>query len=476
MPGRLSAFLYGERISDRETVTVLDVGCSGGLGDIWNIFGPALRGIGFDLLESEIERLKQTERRPNIDYEAAYVGLNRTQEAERSNYESNLSSRERFHPKMNLRSSYRSAARILSYDYHKEFYNAGADKAYSSRKISLDEFFERRSLKDVDILKTDTDSHDVEVLIGAEKLLRSTLLAVSIECCFHEIISPYSNNFANIDNILRSSGFQLFDLRPQTYSRSALPGPFQYDLLAQTKNGAPLWGDALYLRDLAHPDYEMLFDFHAAPERIIKLACVMEAFDLQDCAAELIINQSERLPYPLDQMLDLLVPNTLGPNLSYREYMDRYKADPKVLLPSRLAKKTPTLPFMAGARQELSLEKAQSFPDWGATLSPSADGKLRVTTSHHQWAYAMILPLPDHQGPGILAVEAEIIEGEVGVSVANADHTELAAETILSLESKGNTIILPVSAMAARGALMIRNTSREGPSRVSISRVTFFAD
>jgi hypothetical protein len=476
MPNRLSAFFYGEKAADRESVTVFDVGCSGGLGTEWDIFGASLRATGFDHLLSEVERLRRTERRPNVDYEAFFVGLNAAQEKEREEYESALSERNKFFPDLGARSSAARAVEILSYDQEKEIYNSGADIIYSSHRISLDEFAERHSLVNVDILKIDTDGHDIEVLIGAQKLLGSTTLGAKIECFFHRQISPYANSFSNVDRIMTSKGFHLFDIRLRTYTRGALPGPFQYEIFAQTTNGSPRWADVLYLRDLAHPDYEMLFGFQATPERIIKTACLMEAYGLQDCAAELIINRADRLSYPINQMLDLLVPNSLGLRLSYREYMERFTKDPRALFPSRLANKVPSLPFITGRQRELPLESALSFPHWNANLSPSADGGLSVTTSHHKWAYAMILPLPDYRGPGVLVVEAEAIEGQVGVSIANAEYTELAAETILSVEDKRSTIVLPVSGPATRSALMIRNGSREAPSCAAISRVALFAD
>src|SRR6516225_1369140 len=91
MLNRLSAFLYGEKAPDREQVTVIDVGCSGGVGTEWEVFGAALCAVGFDPLVSEIERLRQTEQRPNISYEAAFVGLGPVQKQERDALESSLS-------------------------------------------------------------------------------------------------------------------------------------------------------------------------------------------------------------------------------------------------------------------------------------------------------------------------------------------------------------------------------------------------
>jgi FkbM family methyltransferase len=474
MLNRLSAFLYGEKASERDQVTVIDVGCSGGVGTEWEVFGRALRAVGFDPLMSEIQRLQQTEHRPNISYEAAFVGLGPAQEKERDAPESSLSGRDRFFPNLWARSSAARAAKILSYDYEKEIFNAGAERVYSRRQISLDEFAQQRSLTGVDMLKIDTEGHDLEVLVGAQDILESSVLAARVESFFDRPKSLYANTFSNVDRFMTSKGFYLFDVQPSTYTRSALPGPFQYDIFASTIGGSPIWADVLYVRDLASADYEALFDFEASEERIIKIACFLEAHGLPDCAAELILNRADRLSYPIEQMLDLLVPDHLGAELSYRGYIDRFTADPSALFPSRLAKQIVGLPFACRLRRELSLQNAISARDWGAALTPANRGML-VTTCHQNWAYAMSLPLPHAHGPGVLLVEVEIVEGQVGISIANADYSELASETILSDDVKNRTVLLPVSG-PARSSLMIRNAWARGASQVIVSRVELFAD
>jgi Methyltransferase FkbM domain len=78
----------------------------------------------------------------------------------------------------------KKAAEILSYDYEKERFNAGAEIIHSSNRIALDEFAKQHSLRNIDILKIDTDGHDIEVLIGAQNILGTTILGAKIECFF----------------------------------------------------------------------------------------------------------------------------------------------------------------------------------------------------------------------------------------------------------------------------------------------------
>lgn len=75
-----------------------------------------------------------------------------------------------------------------------------------------------------------------------------------------------------------------------------------------------------------------------------------------------------------------------------------------------------------------------------------------------------------------MAVEVEVIKGQVGISIANADYTELAAEAILTVEGQARTVVLPVPELTTSCALMMRNGSCETPSRAAISRVQLFAD
>src|SRR5262249_36530098 len=128
----------------------------------------------------------------------------------------------------------------------------------------------------------------------------------------------------------------LFALTPYRYSRADLPAPFVYEIPAQTTVGQVSWGEALYLRDLAHPSYDETFGYRSTPERVLKICCLHALHDLHDCAAELLC----RHPILRDladrgALLDALTPTLFG-RLSYDEYMSRFEADPTSFYPSRL--------------------------------------------------------------------------------------------------------------------------------------------
>jgi hypothetical protein len=333
----LTSYIYGSNNAAREPVIIFDVGCSwNGLGSEWNAFGASLAGVGFDPREAEIERLRAIEARPNITYEAAYVGLNAEQRAARDMYETTLDARSRHSAAFFARSSAWRAANLTGYDHQKEYFNAGAPPRFTERYLSLDDYAVGYP-HNVDLLKSDTDGSDIQVLYGAERILRSSIVAIHIECLFQGSMSRYANTLANIDTYLRQLGFSIYTLQPFGYTRAELPGPFYYDMFAQTKNGSLVWADTVFLRDLADSQYENVYGFAVTPERVLKLACFMEIFGLPDCAAELILKRADILPLEPDVLLDKLVPNDLGHGLSYREYIERFETDPMALFPSRLA-------------------------------------------------------------------------------------------------------------------------------------------
>jgi hypothetical protein len=329
---RLTRHLVGAHLFP-QSIRIFDVGCSGGFGRQWDAFGSALDGVGFDPLEAEIDHLRKEEKRVNIRYETAYLGLSSMQLREKEAYFPSVPPTEAYYEDYFARSSGIRAAQLTSFNYEKEIFNSGARLRYTEKRFSIDEYVAKTG-SPPDMIKTDTDGFDIEVLMGAGQTL-SSVLGVQAECQFNASAGRYANTFANVDRFLRVKGFAVFDLQPTRYSRAALPAPFQYDLFAQTTSGPVIFSDVLFFRDLARDECEIVFGLEITPERVIKMAALMELYGLSDCAAELLIKRADRLPFDVNEMLDLLVPDDLGPNLSYREYIRRFETDPEALFPSR---------------------------------------------------------------------------------------------------------------------------------------------
>src|SRR4051794_3461940 len=72
---RMLAELIAQRFFAREPLVLVDVGCSGGIWDIFRKYEDQLVAHGFDPQRSEIQRLTERETLAGVKYHAAYVGL-----------------------------------------------------------------------------------------------------------------------------------------------------------------------------------------------------------------------------------------------------------------------------------------------------------------------------------------------------------------------------------------------------------------
>jgi hypothetical protein len=312
---------------------LLDVGCSGGIEQRWRIFGDRLRAIGFDPLVAEIDRLNAANTNPGVSYVAAFVTC--------SEYDT-LFPRELRNDRLASKNDdpFPRVSAVAAQDrfevsYVQDVFNAGAPVVMTERTVALDDVIEPRDRPQVDFLKIDTDGHDIEAVLGAEAIMAAGgVLGLKVEAQLHGAIHPYANTFANIDRVLRERGFTLFDLATYRYSRKHLPAPFLFDLAAQTTSGQVVWGDAIYFRDLGSLDYERTWAYEITPERVLKLACLFDLFELPDCAAELLVNRSSLVP-PDDRarLLDLLASGQPG---SYAEHVTLFEQDYKAFYPTRL--------------------------------------------------------------------------------------------------------------------------------------------
>lgn len=313
---------------DTEPFVLFDIGASGGIEQHWMNFGESLQAYGFDPLKKEIDRLNQISNNHNIRYIDAFVGANPHQNNQQSQNKS---------PPLYYRLSCTYAQNLTGGLFTQRYNNGDPDIVYSEKHLSIDSFCDEWGLDNIDFIKIDTDGDEYEVLIGAEKTLRDkNVLGVFVECPLHGPATDTSNVFSNIDHLLRSSGFSLFDMEFYRYTRSALPGKFQYDIYAQTLSGQVIWGDVLYLIDYAaeslRPSEKKL-----SLAKQLKLLCLFELYGLYDCAAELLLSPEffPELPEAdRKHWLDCLARMQDRTTTGYEDLIKKFRTDPSSFFPN----------------------------------------------------------------------------------------------------------------------------------------------
>lgn len=292
-------------------MTVFDVGAAGGFASYWSTFKNRVRLVGFEPNIDEYKKCAQTEN------EKVYpVALGRRKEQKCISI---------------TRWPLSSSAIPYDMSFLNRFPNSymfDTLRTVTLETVDCDSFCREHSIASVDFMKVDTEGTELEIMEGAENLLKEDILGVLAEVAF----CPYQFNrplFGDIDLFLRKQGFVLFDLQTTRLARSALP-PIETYIANPSKYGQVLAGDVLYLRDIVaaknHP-------VQNNPVKIIKAVCLFEMFCFHDCAVELMeyALANGLIPQDLGRLLDLLVPPVLERSLSLKEYRSLYDSLPQLV-------------------------------------------------------------------------------------------------------------------------------------------------
>jgi FkbM family methyltransferase len=224
-----------------------------------------------------------------------------------------------------------------------EMYRTEHERTVEVRR--LDDVLREEGVGSVDFMKLDVEGSELDVLMGAPDALQSsatTGIAFEFSLSRHAFrgADRRFGTFFDIHDLLDRAGFELYDISTYRFARSVLPQPFAYHYVntqgeyfaGPTIRGQKVNGDAVYFRDLA------LATGTDRPRtmQVLKAACLLELYGLNDCAAELLdvhrdaVAQVERVA----DLLDLLVTELDEVRLSHSEYLAAFRSDRRRFMPS----------------------------------------------------------------------------------------------------------------------------------------------
>src|SRR5262249_19640670 len=347
-----------------ERFTLVDIGCSGGIDQLWRQFGDRLAGVGFDASASECRRLAAEETNPNVHYVAGFVDIPPDHP---------FAQREPVWPG-NLGGSYNETSSAWtiellakrlprSSDQEKLQFNQWQDTelADPAKPIYAPQVLAEMGFADVDFLKIDVDGPDFRILNSFAGLFGQLgILAARLEVFMFGGTGDTVHTFHNTDRFMRQQGYELMRLDTLNFSKRALPSRYLYSTPFATVTGRVYQAEAHYALVAASAASR-------SAEKLIKLAAIFSAWDQPDGAAEILLTFRDRLAplLDVDAALNVLVaqaqPGVEHP-VSYQEYMARFQEAAPMFYPP------PPMPPPPAAPRPTLLQRLQaswySVSDW----------------------------------------------------------------------------------------------------------------
>jgi len=302
--------LVEENSFENDPLVVVDVGARKGFEKHWDHYAAQINLIGFEPNEDSYKECIERKSSPQTSYYP--FALDRKKGQKKFYITSYLSACGFYEPDKKIVKRFGS----------EDIFNI--TEVLKVQTIDLDSFCEEYKIQNVDFIKLDTEGSELDILKGAERTLKNSILGISVEV---EFIKMYIDQplFSDIDQYLRSLNFELYDLDLNRKTRSSL-SPYSG---SNMNIGQLVQGQALYLRDAVGELDSHNFDkkfWHKS--RILKMASIQEIFNLPDCAIELI-QKGQSLDIfdgsDTSKYIDLLIPNIDGNSISYKEYLQELR-------------------------------------------------------------------------------------------------------------------------------------------------------
>ena len=350
---KFTKHMVGNGAFKEKPLVVVDVGARGGFARHWSIFADQINCIGFEPDAEECELINNS---PSAIKRRVYpVALHKTKGIFPF-YITKLPNSSGFYAPDESVVKRFPISEPLTVEAVKEL-----------NTVDFDSFAREMNIEYVDFVKLDTEGSELDILEGAIKTLRKSVLGISCEALF----SPWHRGqrvFADLDSFLRSQGFELYDMPIYKFARKSLPD-FRNAITPTTAGanyGQVIFSDVLYFRDpIKEIESGILLEDAWDEHKILKLVSMYEIFHLPDCAIELLqyaqkkglIASSEK---QTGHFCDLVVSGFTGG--TYKEYFRKFEAIKRRGYISNLQRTRRFLSKLSYLFKRLFLEKHE--PSW----------------------------------------------------------------------------------------------------------------
>lgn len=311
-PG-LTKYLVESGVFKKSPIIVLDIGARNGFEEHWDLYGDQINLIGLELDYEECKKLNASTQGDNRKYYPVAL--------------SDQKGIRKFFIQPHLASSSFYKSDKLFVERFPGWAPLIPHKSLRVRTSDLDSFVRDNKIKDIDFMKLDIEGAELDVFKGGKATLKNCV-GLSTEAVFY----PWRKNiptFSELDIFLRSIGFVLFDLPVFRWEKKTTsPLMFTDGVLGPTDKGQAVWTQAVYFKDAVRELKSLKLRKGWSTFKILKLASLMELYNLEDCVIELIQEAAKQgflKDHNISRLIDLATPLLNGEIVSYKEYVRRIK-------------------------------------------------------------------------------------------------------------------------------------------------------